>query len=94
MQKCRDVAYLISSEGLEHASWTTQLLARLHLRYCKACRRYAAEVAKIGRIGGEAGRADQVDTKAVERLEGMILGYATDPYGKSEEEASEGESKM
>ena len=69
MQSCRDVAYLISSDGLEHAGWPTRLLTRLHLRLCKHCRRYATELANIGRIGREAGRAESVDPKTVERLD-------------------------
>ena len=73
MQNCRDVAYLISSDGLEHAGWPTQLLTRLHLRLCKHCRRYATELANIGSICREAGRADSVDPKTVERLEGAIM---------------------
>ena len=73
MRKCRDVAYLISSEGLKHAGWFTRLLVRLHLVYCKACRQYALELAKIGRVSRETGRANAADPKTVERLEGAGL---------------------
>ena len=93
MKKCRDLAYLISSDGLEDAGWLTRLLVRLHLGYCKACRRYNAELAKIGRVGREAGRADPVDPKTVERLEGMIMDYASGSYGEGEEKTSEGKSE-
>ncbi len=81
MQNCREVAYLIASDGLEHADWPTGLLTRLHLLYCRHCRRYAAEIAMIGGIGREAWSTDSVSTATVQRLEGSILDYALSAKG-------------
>ena len=89
MHNCRDVAYLISSDGLEHAGWPTRLLTRLHLRLCKHCRRYATELAKLGSICREAARADSVDPKTVERLEGAIMDYAMGAHEEGQEDTSE-----
>ena len=86
MQNCRDVAYLISSDGLEHAGWSTRLLTRLHLLYCKHCRQYATELAKLGSICRDAARADSVDPNTVEQLEGAIMDYATGAHGEGEED--------
>ena len=93
MQSCRDVAYLISSDGFEHAGWPTRLLTRLHLRYCEACRQHAAELAMIGRIGRETWSADSVDQEAVQQLEGAIMDYATGAHGEGEENTSDDEDE-
>jgi hypothetical protein len=77
MPNCRKVAYLISSDGLEQATWPTRLLTRLHLVRCENCRRYAAELAMMGLIGREALSTDSVDPKTVQRLEGLIMDYPT-----------------
>ena len=89
MQTCREVAYVIASDGLERAGWPTRLLTRLHLLYCDACRRYARELATIGRAGREAWSADSVDPKAVQRLEGSIMDYASGGHDEGEEEVSD-----
>ena len=54
MQNCREVSYLVASDGLEHAAWPTRLLTRLHLLMCRHCRRYATELTTIGRVSREA----------------------------------------
>ena len=89
MQNCRNVAYLIASDGLEHAGWPTRPLTRLHLLYCEACRRYAAELAKIGCIAREAGSAGSVDPKTVQRLEGWIMDYASGGHDEGQEDVSD-----
>ncbi len=76
MQNCRDIAYLITSDDLEHADWPTRLLTRLHVLHCTECRRYATEIAMIGRIGRQAWSTDSVSTETVQRLEGSIMDYA------------------
>ncbi|MFB3112914.1 MAG: hypothetical protein ACE10G_12850 [Gemmatimonadales bacterium] len=81
MQRCREVAYLIASDGLEHADWPTRLLTRLHVLHCKHCRRYAREIAMSGRIGREAWSTDSVSTETVQRLEGSITDYALSAKG-------------
>ena len=81
MQNCREVAYVIASDGLEHADWPTRLLTRLHVLHCKHCRRYAREIAINGRIGREAWNTDSVSTETVQRLEGSIMDYALSAKG-------------
>ncbi len=81
MQNCREVAYLIASDSLEHADWPTRLLTLLHFLHCKHCRGYAREIAMIGRIGREVWSTDSVSTETVQRLEGSIMGYALSDKG-------------
>ena len=94
MKNCRDMAYLISSDGLEDAGWVTRLLARLHLGYCKVCRRYAAEVAKIGIMAKETSGAEPADPKAVERIGGAIMDYATGAQGGTGENVPDEEGEL
>ena len=86
MQNCRDVSYLIASDGLEHAGWSTRLLTRLHLLYCKHCRRYAVQLAVMGRVGREAWSADSVDPKTLQRLEGSVMDLAAGGYDEGQED--------
>ncbi len=88
MQNCRDVAYLIASDGLEHAGWATRLMTRLHLLFCKHCRRYSREIAMVGRISREACSTDSVDPKTVQRLEGLIMDYASGGHDEALEDVS------
>ncbi len=80
MQSCRDVAYLIASDGLERAGWLTRLLVRLHLLYCRRCRRYAADLDTIGRVSRDTWNIASVDPQTVQRLESAIMDQA---FGKS-----------
>ena len=80
MQSCRDVAYLIASDGLERAGWLTRLLVRLHLLYCRRCRRHAADLDTIGRVSRETWNIASVDPQTVQRLESAIMDQA---FGKS-----------
>ncbi len=89
MQNCREVAYLLASDGVEYADWPTRLLTRLHLLYCKHCRRYATELAMIGRVGREALSADPVDAKTVQRLEGSIMDHASRGHLDGQEDESQ-----
>ena len=88
MQSCREVAYLVASDGLEHAAWHTRLLTRLHLLYCKRCRPYATELATIGRISREAWSTDSVDPKTLQRLEGSIMDFASGGHDEGQEDTS------
>ncbi len=88
MKHCRDVIYLIASDGLAHASWSTRLMTRLHLLYCKHCRRYATQLAMIGRIGREVLSADSVSQETVHRLERSIMDHAAGGYDEGQEDAS------
>ncbi len=82
MQSCRDVAYLIASDGLERTSRLTRLMVRLHLLYCKHCRRHVAELETIGQASRDTWDVAAVDTATMRRLEGSILDQA---FGESDE---------
>ncbi len=81
MQSCRNIAYLIASDGLEGVPWPRRLLVRLHLLYCKHCRRHAAELQTIGRISRDTWNVASVDTATMHRLEEGILDQA---FGRSD----------
>ncbi len=89
MQNCRDVAYLIASDGLEHSGRATRLMTRLHLLFCKHCRRYAREIAMIGRISREIFNADSVEPDTLQRLEGSIMDYASGGHNEGLEDVSD-----
>jgi len=76
MQTCRDVAYLIASDGLERAGWLRRLLVRLHLLYCRRCRRYAADLDTIGQVSRDTWNIASVDPQTVQRLERVIMDQA------------------
>ena len=82
MQSCRDIAYLSASDGLEGVHGPRRLLIRLHLLYCKHCRRHAAELPTIGRISRDTWNVASVDTATMHRLEEGILDQA---FGPSDE---------
>ncbi len=88
MQSCRDVAYLIASDGLERAGWLRRLLVRLHLLYCRRCRRYAADLDTIGHVSRDAWKNTSVDPQTVQRLEGVIMGQAPGKSGDRPPETS------
>ena len=93
MPNCREVAYLITSDGLEDAPWPMRLMTRFHLFRCKNCRRYAAELEMMGRAGREAWSADSVDRKTVQRLEGTIMDYMLGKHDEDRKDMSRGGSK-
>ncbi len=86
MQNCREVAYLLASDGVEYADWPKRLLTRLHLLSCKHCRRYATELAMIGRVGREVLSVDAVDPKTLQRLELSIMDRASGGPNESRED--------
>ncbi len=88
MQSCRDVAYLIASDGLEHAGWPTRLLVHLHLLYCRRCRRYAADLDTIGHVSRDTWKITSVDPRTVQRLEGVIIDQASGKSGDRPPETS------
>ncbi len=88
MQSCRDVAYLIASDGLEGAGRLRRLLVRLHLLYCRRCRRYAADVDTIGQVSRDTWTITSVDRQTVQRLEGVIMDQASGKSGDRPPETS------
>ena len=81
MHSCRDVGYLIGSEGLEHAGWPMRLLVHLHLLSCRRCRRYAADLDTIGHVSRDTWPIASVDPQTVQRLEGVIMDQASGKSG-------------
>ncbi len=81
MRGCRDVAYLIASDGLAGAGWARRLLVRLHLLYCRHCRRHMAELRTIGSVSRDTWDIASVDSATVRRLEKEVLDQA---LGKSD----------
>ena len=75
MLKCKEVAGILSSDGLDEAPWTRRLSVRFHLTMCRHCRCYAAQLRAIGaaanRILGR--RGDTGDPEVLQRLEKAIL---------------------
>ncbi len=90
MQSCRDVAYLIVSDDLERASRFRRLTARIHLLYCKHCRRHAAEFETIGHVSRDTWNVASVDTATMRRLEEGILDEALGGSDKRPQDKSRG----
>ena len=79
------MAFRISSEELGRASWPIRVLTRLHLLYCRRCRRYAEQVATLGTVGRETLGAGPVDADGMEALQARIMGEA---FGEGEMDGS------
>ena len=77
MLSCRDVAHLIGSDGVEHASVFRRLLVRFHLFRCEPCRRHAAELATIAEVSRDTWKAASAEAETMRRLEGAILDQAS-----------------
>ena len=92
MKNCRDVIYLIASDGLEYASWPTRLMTRLHLRSCGPCGQYVEELAMIGRIGREVLSPDSVSRETVQRLEGSIMDHVLRGHDEDHQATPGGEA--
>jgi len=82
--RCRDVAFRISSEELERASWPTRLLTRLHLLYCRRCRRHAEQLDALGTIGRETLGAGSADADGLDALQERIMAEAFGGDGDDE----------
>ena len=80
MLKCKEVAGILASDGLDEAPWTRRLSVRFHLMMCRHCRRYAAQLSAIAaaarRILGPHGESE--DPEVLERLKKTILGKKPD----------------
>lgn len=48
MPNCREVAKVLSGDGLSAESWHRRLLIRLHLTQCEFCARFARQMDRIG----------------------------------------------
>jgi predicted anti-sigma-YlaC factor YlaD len=50
MLRCNEIAEIVGSGELEHASWRRRVAVRLHLMMCRHCRRYARQIAALGEL--------------------------------------------
>lgn len=48
MLRCKEVTRLHASDEIRSASWKTRIGVRMHLVFCRHCRRYVRELARIG----------------------------------------------
>ena len=79
MLTCKEVASLISSDGLERCGWRYRLQVRLHLLMCRYCRRYAAQIRAVNAAARRLFETTTPDRETVTRLEGSILGSLRTP---------------
>lgn len=81
MLRCRDVTRLVASEEIRTAPWMTRIGVRLHLVFCRHCRRYVRELARIGAAVRDLYRdaADEPDRE--EAVIRAILGPSGGPPG-------------
>ena len=68
MPSCKQVAQLLSSDGLDRASLSTRLTARFHLWMCKHCSRFRDQL----RLLGSAARASAVREDTADLEERII----------------------
>lgn len=75
MLSCKEVTCLLAGDELEKANWGRRLAVRIHLRICRHCRRYAAQLQAIGRAARSLWgvRPADEDLEALKRLEEAIL---------------------
>lgn len=93
MPNCREVAYLINSDGLEDAPWPMRLMTQFHLFRCKNCRQYAAELEMMGAASRDTLSSGSVDPKTVQRLEGTIMDYLLGEHEEDQKDVSGGGGK-
>jgi hypothetical protein len=48
MPNCREVAKVLSGDGLAPEPWPLRLMIRLHLKQCEFCARFARQMDRIG----------------------------------------------
>ncbi len=79
MLNCRDVARsLAAGEQADNGS-RRSLAIRLHLLWCRHCRRYASQLDLIGLASKIAMQPGPEELELKERLERTLLGAADDP---------------
>ena len=73
MPNCKEVARLIASDELADAGWSDRALVSLHLRMCRDCKGYAAQLRAIGDAARDRSDLGVVDRAAFEKLQSSIL---------------------
>ena len=79
---CKEVSRLVASDELATAGVVKRLRIRLHLFFCKQCRRYAEQLRIIGTAARQKMRNLAGDTDTIGSLEKSIL---DDAFGATEE---------
>ncbi len=73
MLSCKEVTRKIASDELAEAGWWERLAVRLHLLWCRHCRRYVAQLRAIGAAARNLWGPLSQDPSTLERLERQIL---------------------
>ncbi len=73
MLSCKEVTRKIASDELVEGGWRERLAVRLHLLWCRHCRRYVAQLRAIGAAARNVWGARSEDSPTLERLERQIL---------------------
>ncbi len=73
MVNCKEIARILGADELADAGLSERARVRLHLLFCRHCRRYAAQIETIGAAGRELWSECPEDREALDRLELSIL---------------------
>ena len=79
MVNCRDVARFLASGEQTDAGGRRNLAIRVHLLWCRHCRRYASQLELIGLASKIAMQPGPEELELKVRLERTLLGAADDP---------------
>ena len=79
MANCRDVARSLASDEAGDAETTRSLATRIHLLWCRHCRRYASQLDLLGQATRHAMQPQPEDVELRQRLEKTLLDAAGEP---------------
>jgi hypothetical protein len=68
MLKCKEIAGMLASDGLETAPWTRRLAVRLHLAMCRHCLE-ASILSSAGDRAGSKGDGESRSKKSSDPLD-------------------------
>lgn len=74
METCREVARAIATDALVSAPWPRRFAVRLHLLWCRHCRRYASQLRALGTAARALFARHEEDPERLARLREGILG--------------------
>lgn len=84
---CKEVSELVAGNLFEQAGWGLKLALRLHLLFCRHCRRYARQMRQIGLEARRRWRHPNQQRQPNEPLRRRILDRAFDHADLAEGEA-------
>ena len=85
MSNCKEVTRLLASEALEGAPLSLRARVRVHLLFCRHCRRYAAQLHYIGASSRALWAVRHEDEEVLGQLEASILAQTTGEQGAGSE---------